>query len=90
MYEKSKGMLKNLELSQIKHCKHYFLAHSCMRALAQAMNEYRGGEMSTEVLVNRNCERKLWPVNGSENTCERGSMVELLTFVCTDLVRGQY
>ena len=22
--------------------------------------------------------------------CERGSIVELLTFVCTDLVRGQY
>mgnify|MGYP001796350685 CR=1 FL=1 len=28
---------------------------------AQAMNEYRGGEMSTEI-----CGRKLWTVDGSE------------------------
>ena len=27
---------------------------SFMRAHAQAMNEYRGGEMSTEVVVDRN------------------------------------
>ena len=29
------------------------LAHSCAR-YAQAMNEYRGGEMSTEVVVDQN------------------------------------
>ena len=30
---------------------------------AQAMNEYRGGEMLTEVVVDRN----LWKVDGSES-----------------------
>ena len=30
------------------------LFRSFMRAHAQAMNEYRGGEMSTEVVVDRN------------------------------------
>ena len=62
---------------------------SLMRAHAQAMNEYRGGEMSTDVVVDRN----LWTeiVDGRRKvSCERGSMVELLTFLCTDLVRGPY
>ena len=36
---------------------------SFMRAHAQAMNEYREGAMSTEVVVRR---RKLWTVDGSE------------------------
>ena len=38
-----------------------------MRAHAQAMNEYRGGEMSTEVVLDQNCGRKLWTVNESKN-----------------------
>ena len=36
---------------------------SFMLAHAQAMNEYRRGEMSTEVVVDRN----LWTVDGSES-----------------------
>ena len=40
---------------------------SFMRAHAQAMNEYRGGEMSTEVVVDRICRRKLWTVDGSKS-----------------------
>ena len=59
---------------------------SFMRAHAQAMNEYRGGEMSTEVVVDGNCG----PLTEVKVSCERGSMVELLTCVCTDLVRGLY
>ena len=57
-----------------------------MRAHVQAMNEYRGGEMSTEVVVDGNCG----PLTEVKVSCERGSMVELLTFVCTDLVRDPY
>ena len=45
---------------------------SFMPAHAQAINEYRGGEMSTEVVVDGNLWREI---------VERGSMVELLTFV---------
>ena len=33
----------------------------------QAMNEYRGGEMSMEVVLDQICGRKLWTVNGNES-----------------------
>ena len=56
-----------------------------MRAHAQAMNEYHEGEMSTEVVVDENLRTEI-----EDRRLERGSMVELLTFVCTDLVRGPY
>ena len=62
-----------------------------MRAHAQAMNAYRGGEMSTEVAVDRNfVDGNCGPKTEVKVSCEHGSMVELLTFVCTDLVRGPY
>ena len=32
----------------------------------QAMNEYCGGEMSTKVVLDQNCGRNLWTVDGSE------------------------
>ena len=59
---------------------------SFMCAHAQAMNEYRGGELTTEVVVHQNLHVEV------KVSCELaiGSMVELLTFVCADLVRGQY
>ena len=62
------------------------LISSFMRVHAQAMNEYRGGEMSTEVVVDGNDR----PWTEVKVFCERSSMVELLTFVCTNLVRGLY
>ena len=37
---------------QYRH--HYYYFSSFMLTHAQAMNEYRGGEMSTEVVVDRN------------------------------------
>ena len=45
------------------------LAHSCAR-YAQAMNEYRGGEMSSEVVVDRNLWTELWTVDGSESVLQ--------------------
>ena len=53
-----------------------------MHVHAQAMNEYHGGELLTEVVVDQN----LWTEVKVSSKC--GSMVELLTFDCTDLVRG--
>ena len=42
------------------------LFSSFMCVHVQAMNEYRGGEMSTEVVVDRNLWTELWTVDGSE------------------------
>ena len=66
------------------------LAHSC--AHAQAMNEYRGGEISTEVVVDQNLWTKLLTVDGSESVLRAWlhAYGRLLTFLCTDLVRGPY
>ena len=65
---------------------------SFMHAHAQAMNEYCGGEISTEVIVDQNLWTEIVDLRRKWKhvSCERGSMVELLTFVCTDLVRGPY
>ena len=66
---------------------------SFMLAHAQAMKEYiyHGGEISTEVVVDWNLWQKLWIIDGSELvSSECGSMVKLLTFVCTDPVSGPY
>ena len=49
-----------------------------MRAHAQAMNKYRGDEMSTEVVVDGMCGRKLWTVDAS------------VASSCTDLVRDPH
>ena len=41
----------------------FALSSSFMRTHAQAMNEYRGDEMSTEVVQTVLCGRKLWSVD---------------------------
>ena len=49
-----------------------------MRAHAQAMDEYRGGEMSTEVVVERNLWTEIWTVDGSESVLR--TWVHIKTF----------
>ena len=50
----------SISMEQIKVSVFANLFSSFMRAHAQTWNEYRGGEMLTEVVIDEICGRKLW------------------------------